>query len=507
MLVNLGMTQETAAKATDEIHRDEKRAVNFHLVQELGVDPTEKPSPWVAAGSSFVMFAIGAIVPLIPYLLGFESLWAGLVCGGVGLMIAGGVAARFTSKAPLVGVVAAVAVRRGRDRRDLCGRHARRYCQHVTLKRAAALVACCVLVAGCGPPQTSTAPQAPAPTFDYLGHVSVPHDFLFGETTVGGLSAISYDVGRQVYYVISDDRSARNPARFYTVRIMFPDNKLGSVDWVDTTPLLDKSGSEFPSLAPNATPPVIPPDPEGIAFDERRQQLYWSSEGERIEDRTRPLLLNPWVRVAGLDGDFRGEFTLPAVLDMSADDTGARQNHGVEGLTLAPDGNSLWAAMEAPGYNDGEPPTQGHGALTRITKFDVDTGAPTAQFAYPLDSVSSGMGGDNGLSDLVALDDDNFLVIERGYGTFVVARIYRASTTQADNVLDRPSLTGVPPKVMSKELMADLSKLPELPHLDNVEGITLGPRLSDGRQSVVLVTDDNFNAQQVTQFYAFAIER
>jgi VIT1/CCC1 family predicted Fe2+/Mn2+ transporter len=98
MLVNLGMSHQTAALATDEIHRDEGRAVNFHLVQELGVDPTEKPSPWIAAVSSFVMFAIGAIVPLIPYLLGFESLWAGLLCGGVGLMIAGGVAARFTSR-------------------------------------------------------------------------------------------------------------------------------------------------------------------------------------------------------------------------------------------------------------------------------------------------------------------------------------------------------------------------------------------------------------------------
>jgi VIT1/CCC1 family predicted Fe2+/Mn2+ transporter len=98
MLVDLGMTRETATKATDEIHQDESRALNFHLIQELGVDPREKPSPWVAAGSSFVMFAIGAIVPLIPYLLGFESLWAGLICGGFGLLIAGGVAARFTRK-------------------------------------------------------------------------------------------------------------------------------------------------------------------------------------------------------------------------------------------------------------------------------------------------------------------------------------------------------------------------------------------------------------------------
>jgi VIT1/CCC1 family predicted Fe2+/Mn2+ transporter len=100
MLVDMGMTRETATTATDEIHRDENRALNFHLVQELGVDPREKPSARVAAGSSFIMFAIGAIIPLIPYLLGFESLWAGLACGGAGLLIAGAVAARFTRKPP-----------------------------------------------------------------------------------------------------------------------------------------------------------------------------------------------------------------------------------------------------------------------------------------------------------------------------------------------------------------------------------------------------------------------
>ncbi len=51
MFVDMGMTAETAEKATEEIHRDEERALNFHLAQELGVDPSEKPSPWVAAGS------------------------------------------------------------------------------------------------------------------------------------------------------------------------------------------------------------------------------------------------------------------------------------------------------------------------------------------------------------------------------------------------------------------------------------------------------------------------
>jgi hypothetical protein len=306
--------------------------------------------------------------------------------------------------------------------------------------------------------------------------------------------------------VISDDRSAKSPARFYTIRIMLPNNRLTGVEWLDTTPLLDRSGAPFPPLSPDARPPVIPPDPEGIAFDERRQQLYWSSEGERIiKDPNRPLLLDPWVRVAGLDGSFRSEFALPPVLSMSQQDTGARQNNGLEGLTLTPSGNFLFAGMEDPGFNDGSLPTDDAGALTRITRFDVSTGAATAQYAYPLDPITAPNGEQNGLSDLVALDDDNLLVVERSHGTHNVARIYRAGIAGADNILDRPSLGDAPATPMTKSLVADLSTMPQVQNLDNVEGITLGPKLPDGRQVVVLVTDDNFSAEQMTQFYAFAL--
>lgn len=74
MLTDMGMTESTATTAANEIHADPDGAVNVHITHELGVAPSDKPSPWVAAVSSFIMFAIGGIVPLIPYLLGFSSL-------------------------------------------------------------------------------------------------------------------------------------------------------------------------------------------------------------------------------------------------------------------------------------------------------------------------------------------------------------------------------------------------------------------------------------------------
>ena len=58
---------------------------------------------------------------------------------------------------------------------------------------------------------------------------------------------------------------------------------------------------------------------------------------------------------------------------------------------------------------------------------------------------------------------------------------------------------------MTKTLLADLSATPGLAPLDNIEGITLGPELPDGRQSVVMVSDDNFSPTQITQFLAFAM--
>lgn len=74
------------------------QALRFHVQEELGVSATEAPSPWLAAVSSFGCFAVGALLPLLPYLLGGTQLWPALAAGGAGLFAAGAIAARFTGR-------------------------------------------------------------------------------------------------------------------------------------------------------------------------------------------------------------------------------------------------------------------------------------------------------------------------------------------------------------------------------------------------------------------------
>lgn len=97
MFASMGMTRPTAALAANDIHRDPELAALVHVTQELGLDPREKPSPWVAASSSFVTFSLGAIVPLLSFLLGFTSLALSLTIGGIGLFVAGGLASLATT--------------------------------------------------------------------------------------------------------------------------------------------------------------------------------------------------------------------------------------------------------------------------------------------------------------------------------------------------------------------------------------------------------------------------
>jgi len=93
-----GLPEPLARQVADVLKADPREALRVHAQEELGVVPDELPSPWTAAFSSLVCFAVGAVIPLLTYLIGFDSLIAALAVGGVGLFAAGVLVARFTGR-------------------------------------------------------------------------------------------------------------------------------------------------------------------------------------------------------------------------------------------------------------------------------------------------------------------------------------------------------------------------------------------------------------------------
>ena len=98
MLRVRGVEEGLAEKVAAQLSKDPETALRLHVVAELGLNPEDKPSPRVAAVSSLLTFSIGAVFPLLPFLLGYPVLWAGLLSGAVGLLLAGALSSRFTPR-------------------------------------------------------------------------------------------------------------------------------------------------------------------------------------------------------------------------------------------------------------------------------------------------------------------------------------------------------------------------------------------------------------------------
>jgi hypothetical protein len=341
------------------------------------------------------------------------------------------------------------------------------------------------------------APASASSNVRLLGERIVPKGLLFQGTTVGGLSGFDRDPRTGDYVFISDDRSAINPARFYTASFDVTSHGIGEVTFKSTHPFRQPDGTTYPNGSV---------DPEDIRVDPWTGRYTWSQEGERKPG----VLIDPSVRTATRDGKFVNELPLPANEHMSAEEQGPRQNLVLEGLTYAAAGTLVVSAVESPLLQDGPVPTPEHGALSRVT-VQARTGQVLAQFAYPQEPVFATpvpptAGANNGVSAIVAadpLDPTRLLIVERAFATGVGnrVRVFEASILGATNVLNR-DLTGA--TSMRKRLIADLADF-KLSTVDNIEGITWGPALPTGERTLLLVSDDNFSATQVTQIVALAV--
>ncbi len=366
----------------------------------------------------------------------------------------------------------------------------------------------CVLlsVTACSLPQRVTAEERMFRNFalEFIDQYEIPK-ITFKDTLIGGLSAIAYNRQQDLFYVLSDDRGKRSPARFYTFKLGVKQTddgqiKIASFEPEEVTLLLDEEGQEYQKGKI---------DPEGLAISPRNT-IFISSEGNPSKG------IEPFIGEFALEtGQKLSDLRLPKRY-LNGDQSqfqGIQENLAFESLTinrtgLPEDPFRLFTATESALLQD-ESFEGEEQARVRFLHYVINpVGNPVllAEHLYlldpaPVEAIS------NGLTELLALKKEGyFLSLERIYGfTGAGAKIFQVVIGNATDTTNIASLKGNIAQVqpLKKQLLFDLQDLGI--YLDNFEGMTVGPRLPDGSRSLLLISDDNFNDEQISQLFLFRL--
>ncbi len=351
------------------------------------------------------------------------------------------------------------------------------------------------------PAAASALPEASVTGLSFVGRTVLPRGLAFEGTRVGGLSGLAWDDNSRCFWAISDDRGKHGPVRAYRLRIDLgavgttKDLSAPAVTIDGILALTDAKGKPFAPASIDTEGLAIVPGGFLVSTEPIARKGIPASIGEH-----------------GPDGRLRRELPLPSH-HRSATDHGLRDNLGFEGLATTRDGRYLFAGTENALVQDGPVAGVGTASPSRILRFDLEKKGPPSEFVYVVDAVSPAPAATktfsvNGLSDLLPLDENRLLVLERQFvdGVGNAAHIYEVSLDGASDVSALDSLEGASFVPAKKTLLLDLSQT-GIP-LENFEGMAFGPPLPDGRGTLVLVSDDNFNpAQEAPTFLVFAVEK
>ncbi|TLS47377.1 hypothetical protein FE633_04990 [Streptomyces montanus] len=324
----------------------------------------------------------------------------------------------------------------------------------------------------------------------------------------GGLSGIDYDRDSGEYVALSDDRSENGKARFYTLRLPLNGTAFAhdKPDLDALTVLDDTTGEPFAAKAV---------DPEAVRWTPDGNSLLWTSEGASSSGQP------AFVREATASGGYVRELPLPKAYAPVRSASGAltagvRNNQALEGLTLAPDGSKAVTITENALVQDGPAAGLTAKSPSRLLVMDRETGAAEAEHVYEVDPISDAptaplpapvgtYSADRGVSEILAINETDYLTVERSFASGVgfSIRLYWTSTIGATDVNGKEKISGSE-KPMPKKLLYDFTTSGT--DADNVEGITWGPKLPDGSRSLVLVADDNFGFNgSVTKFHLLSV--
>lgn len=332
---------------------------------------------------------------------------------------------------------------------------------------------------------------------------------------VGFFSDIYFDPNRNEWWGLSD-RGPGGGVLSYETRVqrftvdIDPSTAAISNFQIAQTIKFSNGGSALNGQAPSVASVLGNAfDPEGIVVnpvtgnllvsDEYGPSLYeFNRSGQLVRQFTTPAELIP---KAGSTVDYNAT---PATTLT----TGREPNRGFEGLAISPDGKYAYAVLQNGTIQDGWSPAGGgtRGEYTRIVKFDTDTGNAVGQYAYKLDSSGQG----RGVSALVALGNDKFLILERnnrgiGIGATLASpdkNVYQIDLTGATNVtgISLPATGAFAGAVAKSGQLMDLDantiaalggKSPE-----KWEGLAIGPKLANGKYVVLAGTDNDYSVTQ-----------
>lgn len=349
-------------------------------------------------------------------------------------------------------------------------------------------------------------------SLDFINEYKLPKQ-IFENTPVGGLSGLAYDRFENVFYAVSDDRSEFAPARFYALQLKFnPDQpQLDDVEVVGVNILKDKKGNPYPQGEV---------DPEGIALTGDRTVLI-ASEG--VTSKQIPPFIDEFDLLTGkqlrslpipsrylFEPDQKGSRI--AKTEIKPEPQGVRNNLGFESLTVVRDSQGdpyrVFAITEEALAQDTQADIQ-QPSESRFLHYLVGNMSPLviAEHRYPVEAIAPPIN-QRGVNEIIAIDrGGHFLTLERSNGNDgLSAKIWQIFTGDANDTSAIKSLRTSPNlRSIRKKLVLDLADLKI--KLDNLEGMAIGPKLADGSQSLILVSDDNFSDKQFTQFLLFRLNR
>jgi hypothetical protein len=338
-------------------------------------------------------------------------------------------------------------------------------------------------------------------SLEFLGEYRIPNNLKIDGVPVGGLSGLTFDRQRGVFYAISDDRSIQGPARFYTLQVNLDSkSQLQDVKILQATTLKGADGKTYPTGSI---------DPEAIAISPR-STVFVASEGDRNAG------IPPMIGEFDLNtGQLKQQLKLPdRYLPDKEGKRGVQSNLAFESLTIASAGAAtdplyLFTATEDALIQDQAKSTNGSNIgpiQNRWLQYLVsEQSGPLAEYAYQLDSPPLGAI-EHGLSEVQALDSaGHFLTLERSLSLLgFKIKIFQAATGGATDISRIDSLVnnnGV--STISKQLVLDLADLKI--GLDNLEGMSIGSPLPGGGNMLLVVSDNNFRRLQINQVLLFRL--